>query len=145
MIGLLRKNQDSPSPRQHTKGAATQGLLVRELVDNAHRYVQWPAACDPPLHSNRVLCQPFRLLAHTTMSSKLFNFTLERNPLDLEVIRGILTRLEDTIIFALIERAQFAHNPKAYERGAFQELKDIGFEGSWLGWFLKETECFQGA
>jgi chorismate mutase len=79
------------------------------------------------------------------MSNKLFNFTLERNPLDLEVIRGILTRLEDTIIFALIERAQFAHNPKAYERGAFQELKDVGFDGSWLEWFLKETECFQGA
>ena len=79
------------------------------------------------------------------MSNKLFNFTLHNNPLDLDVIRGILTRLEDTIIFALIERAQFAHNPRAYERGAFQELKDIGFDKSWLEWFLKETESFQGA
>ncbi|KAI0771390.1 chorismate mutase [Irpex lacteus] len=77
------------------------------------------------------------------MSNKLFNFTLHNNPLDLDVIRGILTRLEDTIIFALIERAQFAHNPRAYERGAFQELKDIGFDKSWLEWFLKETESFQ--
>ena len=79
-----------------------------------------------------------------TMGSPQFNFTLGGDPLNLDTIRGILTRLEDTIIFALIERAQFAHNPKAYERGAFQELKDIGFEGSWLEWFLKETETFQG-
>lgn len=78
------------------------------------------------------------------MAHTLFNFTLGGNPLDLDRIRGILTRLEDTIIFALIERAQFAHNPKAYERDAFKELKEVGFERSWLEWFLKETESFQG-
>ena len=66
------------------------------------------------------------------------------DPLSLDRIRSVLTRLEDTIIFDLIERAQFAHNPKAYERGTFKELRDIGFEGSWLEWFLKETESFQG-
>lgn len=81
----------------------------------------------------------------TSMATTLFNFTLGGDPLSLDRIRGILTRLEDTIIFALIERAQFAHNPKAYQRGAFPELKAIGFEGSWLDWFLKETETFQGA
>jgi hypothetical protein len=73
------------------------------------------------------------------------NYTLSRNPLSLERIRSILTRLEDTIIFSLIERAQFAHNPKIYERGVFKELKDIQFNGSWLEWFLKETEIFHGA
>ena len=78
------------------------------------------------------------------MTSTLFNFTLGGDPLSLDRIRGILTRLEDTIIFALIERAQFAHNPKAYQKGAFPELRAIGFEGSWLDWFLKETESFQG-
>lgn len=31
-----------------------------------------------------------------------------------------------------------------YERGAFQALKDLGFEGSWLQWFLFETESFHG-
>ncbi|KAI0670850.1 chorismate mutase [Trametes maxima] len=70
------------------------------------------------------------------------NLTLGGDPLSLDRIRGILTRLEDTIIFSLIERAQFAHNPRAYQRGAFQELKDVGFDGSWLEWFLKETETF---
>lgn len=64
--------------------------------------------------------------------------------LSLDRIRSILTRLEDTIIFSLIERAQFAHNPKIYRKGEFQELKDNGFEGSWLDWFLKETETFHG-
>ncbi|KAJ3722047.1 chorismate mutase [Lentinula guzmanii] len=64
------------------------------------------------------------------------------DPLSLEHIRSVLIRLEDTIIFDLIERAQFAHNPRIYQRGAFQGLKDIGFEGSWLEWFLKETETF---
>ncbi|OJT15249.1 hypothetical protein TRAPUB_8171 [Trametes pubescens] len=68
------------------------------------------------------------------------NLVLGDDPLSLDRIRAILTRLEDTIIFSLIERAQFAHNPKAYRRGEFQELKDIGFNGSWLDWFLKETD-----
>lgn len=72
------------------------------------------------------------------------NFVLGSDPLSLDRIRGILTRLEDTIIFSLIERAQFAHNPKAYRRGEIQELKDTGFHGSWLEWFLKETESFHG-
>ncbi|KDQ11063.1 hypothetical protein BOTBODRAFT_68180 [Botryobasidium botryosum FD-172 SS1] len=71
------------------------------------------------------------------------NYMTSEDPLDLERIRSILIRLEDTIIFALIERAQFSLNSKIYERGAFQELKDIGFDGSWLEWFLKETESFQ--
>ena len=79
------------------------------------------------------------------MSFAHFNFTLGGDPLDLDKIRGVLTRLEDTIIFQLIERAQFAHNPKLYHKGEFQELKDLGFEGSLLDWFLKETEGFHGA
>ncbi|KAF5369465.1 hypothetical protein D9758_002736 [Tetrapyrgos nigripes] len=64
------------------------------------------------------------------------------DPLSLERIRSVLVRLEDTIIFGLIERAQFAHNPRMYQRGAFKELVDTGFEGSWLEWFLKEIETF---
>lgn len=64
------------------------------------------------------------------------------DPLSLERIRLVLTRLEDTIIFGLIERAQFAHNPRIYLRGAFKELATLGFEGSWLEWFLKEIETF---
>lgn len=67
------------------------------------------------------------------------------DPLSLDRIRSVLTRLEDTIIFSLIERAQFAHNPRIYQRGAFAELRELGFSGSWLEWFLKEIESFHCA
>ncbi|KAF8518324.1 chorismate mutase [Gautieria morchelliformis] len=70
------------------------------------------------------------------------NFAIVDDPLSLERIRSILIRLEDTIIFSLIERAQFVHNPRIYQPGAFAELKAAGFEGSWLEWFLKEIETF---
>ncbi|KAF9483466.1 chorismate mutase [Pholiota conissans] len=70
------------------------------------------------------------------------NFMIGEDPLSLDRIRSVLVRLEDTIIFSLIERAQFAHNPRMYQRGAFKELIDLGFEGSWLEWFLKEIETF---
>lgn len=80
------------------------------------------------------------------MATTQQNFILTSDPLSLDRIRSILTRLEDTIIFSLIERAQFAHNPKIYRRGEFEELRDkTGFTGSWLEWFLKETETFHGA
>ena len=72
------------------------------------------------------------------------NYFAAKDPLSLDRIRSVLIRLEDTITFGLIERAQFAHNPRIYTPGAFPELKDLGFEGSWLEWFLKETETFQG-
>ncbi|KLO11777.1 chorismate mutase [Schizopora paradoxa] len=70
------------------------------------------------------------------------NFMISGDPLSLDRIRSTLIRLEDTIIFSLIERAQFAHNPRIYERGGMKQLSEIGFEGSWLEWFLKETETF---
>ena len=72
------------------------------------------------------------------------NFMTGEDPLSLDRIRAVLTRLEDTIIFGLIERAQFGHNPRIYQKGAFKELSDLGFSGSWLEWFLKETETFHG-
>ena len=72
------------------------------------------------------------------------NFTVAHDPLSLDRIRGILNRLEDTIIFSLIERAQFAHNPVIYAPGAFQELARDGFTGSWLEWFLRGVESFHG-
>lgn len=65
----------------------------------------------------------------------------ETDPLNLDTIRRTLIRLEDTIIFLLIERAQFAHNPKMYTKEGFAEvLHRDGFKGSWLEWLLKETE-----
>ncbi|KZT73723.1 chorismate mutase [Daedalea quercina L-15889] len=76
------------------------------------------------------------------MATAQQNYILTADPLSLDRIRSILNRLEDTIIFELIERAQFAHNPRIYRKGEFEELQNIGFKGSWLEWFLKETESF---
>lgn len=44
----------------------------------------------------------------------------------------------------LIERAQFAENGIMYRDGAFPELRERNFQGSWLDWFLKEIETFHG-
>jgi chorismate mutase len=55
----------------------------------------------------------------------------------LDSIRGVLMRLEETIIFALIERAQFAANPPVYQAGRFGAA--TGGE-SLIGYLLHETE-----
>ncbi|KAI9593937.1 chorismate mutase [Syncephalis fuscata] len=58
--------------------------------------------------------------------------------LSLDKMRSTLIRLEDTIIFALIERAQFAWNPRIYEKGSFN-FGD-GYDGSFFEYFLHEVE-----
>ena len=55
----------------------------------------------------------------------------------LENIRGVLMRLEETIVFAVIERAQFRQNLKIYEPAVFGAF----LEGESLtGYLLRETE-----
>lgn len=57
--------------------------------------------------------------------------------LSLEAIRNVLCRLEETILFGLLERAQFLHNPIIYEPdGAGPSL---GGE-SLVGFLLREME-----
>ncbi len=53
-------------------------------------------------------------------------------------VRHVLIRLEETIIFALIERAQFLHNAAVYEPGRFGDV--LGGE-SLCGFLLRECEC----
>lgn len=46
---------------------------------------------------------------------------------------------------ALIERAQFARNDRIYDRDGFKDLLHTqDFQGSWLEWFLLETERMHG-
>ncbi|KAG8752509.1 chorismate mutase aro7 [Ceratobasidium sp. 428] len=78
------------------------------------------------------------------MPSTQSNYMSPVDPLSLNRIRSNLIRLEDTIIFSLIERAQFALNPRIYERDCFDELRAMKWRGSWLEWFMKETETFHG-
>ncbi|ORZ36268.1 chorismate mutase, partial [Catenaria anguillulae PL171] len=68
------------------------------------------------------------------------NFLDPNETLSLDKLRSILVRLEDTIIFALIERAQFMHNEQIYVQGAFAFQDQPEFHGSFLDYFLSETE-----
>ena len=52
-------------------------------------------------------------------------------------VRQVLVRLEETIVFALIERAQFRGNAIVYRRGAFPALTA---DESLMGHLLHETE-----
>jgi chorismate mutase len=61
--------------------------------------------------------------------------------LDLGNIRYTLIRLEDTIIFNLIERAQFPLNRSVYIPGG---VSLPGFNGSFLDWLLTEVERTHG-
>ncbi|KAI8913278.1 chorismate mutase [Gorgonomyces haynaldii] len=61
------------------------------------------------------------------------NFSTE---LTLDKLRQELVRQEDTIIFGLIERAQFSMNPEIYQPGYFKEIPQ-----SFLEHFLHDIEC----
>ena len=61
----------------------------------------------------------------------------EIEPLTLANIRESLIRQEDTIIYALLQRAQFSFNGPTYDRNSFAIP---GFEGSLVEFMLKETE-----
>ncbi|KAM1358109.1 hypothetical protein TB1_044397 [Malus domestica] len=65
----------------------------------------------------------------------------ETDSLTLEGIRHSLIRQEDSIIFSLLERAQYCHNLPTYEPKAFPV---DGFHGSLVEHILKETEKRHG-
>ena len=66
--------------------------------------------------------------------------------LSLANIRDTLIRLEDTIIFSLIERAQFARNEAVYEPEAIPVpgFRSDGRRYSLLEYLLRETEQVHG-
>ena len=62
---------------------------------------------------------------------------VEIEPLTLANIRESLIQQEDTIIYALLQRAQFGFNSPTYDNSSFSTP---GFDGSLLQFMLKETE-----
>ncbi|TMW62831.1 hypothetical protein Poli38472_005449 [Pythium oligandrum] len=85
---------------------------------------------------------------HTMQSSHALVFGDPLKPVRLDDFRNVLIRQEETIIFALIERAQFPRNPEVYvkrnEPGSvtFGGLKGKydAFTGSFLDFMFSETE-----
>lgn len=55
-------------------------------------------------------------------------------------IRNSLIRQEESIIFSLVERAQFCYNAPTYDPDAFTM---DGFHGSLVEYMVKETEKIQ--
>jgi len=61
----------------------------------------------------------------------------ESEYLTLDQIRHSLIRLEDSIIFSLLERSQYAYNEDTYDPDAFSMDE---FHGSLVEYMLRETE-----
>ncbi|CAN6598842.1 chorismate mutase [Trichomonascus vanleenenianus] len=68
------------------------------------------------------------------------DFTKPETVLELANIRESLIRMEDTIVFNLIERAQFYKSESVYDQS---KLSIAGFDGSFLDWFLLQNEKTQ--
>ncbi|CAI8595251.1 unnamed protein product [Vicia faba] len=65
----------------------------------------------------------------------------ESENLTLDHIRHSLIRQEDSIIFSLLERAQYCYNEETYDPDAFSM---DGFHGSLVEYMVKETEKLHG-
>lgn len=61
----------------------------------------------------------------------------ESQSLTLDSIRHSLIRQEDSIIFSLLERAQYCYNPDTYDHNVFYM---DGFQGSLVEFMVCETE-----
>lgn len=65
------------------------------------------------------------------------DFMKPETVLDLANIRQALVRMEDTIVFDLIERSQFFSSPSVYEKNKFSIPN---FDGTFLDWALLQME-----
>ncbi|KAH6791184.1 chorismate mutase 1 [Perilla frutescens var. frutescens] len=73
----------------------------------------------------------------TTIGLEPKNRVDESKSYTLDGIRNSLIRQEDSIIFGLVERAQFCYNGETYDPNAFAME---GFNGSLIEYMIKETE-----
>ncbi|XP_044977144.1 chorismate mutase 1, chloroplastic-like isoform X1 [Hordeum vulgare subsp. vulgare] len=83
------------------------------------------------------------LAAASNNSAPLYGFQVEEQRIDrsqiltLDSIRTSLIRLEDSIIFGLLERAQYCYNADTYDSSSFHV---DGFGGSLVEFMVRETE-----
>lgn len=82
------------------------------------------------------------------MAANTANMSDPKSALDLANIRSSLMRMEDSIIFSLVERAQYKRNTPVYDAdcaqlGAFKlhQLRTAGSNGCLGDWFIYQTEC----
>ncbi|AWU77044.1 chorismate mutase [Pichia kudriavzevii] len=70
------------------------------------------------------------------------NFMKPSSVYNLSNIRENLIRMEDTIIFNLIERSDFPTMPSIYEENS-PNINIPNFEGSFLDWLFQQKECIE--
>ena len=68
------------------------------------------------------------------------NFSDTSSSLSLQKLRETLIRLEDSVVFGLIERAQYAANSPVYAKTEQTRIPIPDWNGSFLDYFLHETE-----
>lgn len=84
------------------------------------------------------------LAASTTAEDDTNDNITTRDLLSLDYIRSTLIRQEETIIFALIERAQFRQNRKVYEKGGVPGLEgDTSFLEFMLSGTVSDRNLFE--
>ncbi len=119
-------------------------LLQATVLLSATHYA---AAYTPPSSmSPRWSSSLFSTAAHQDVDGTALSSTADddtnddhittRDLLSLDYIRSTLIRQEETIIFALIERAQFRQNRKVYEKGGVPGLEG---DTSFLDFMLSGT------
>lgn len=72
-----------------------------------------------------------------TETTPAMDFMKPETVLDLANIRQALVRMEDTIVFDLIERSQFFSSPSVYEKNKYNIPN---FDGTFLEWALLQLE-----
>ncbi|XWS40929.1 hypothetical protein CRYUN_Cryun17cG0038100 [Craigia yunnanensis] len=103
----------------------------------------------PAVSGTTKFSRPSYLLTLQTREFPIFKFDFsarlerikqrvdESENLTLEAVRHSLIRQEDSIIFSLLERAQYCYNADTYDPDAFSM---DGFHGSLVEYMLRETE-----
>lgn len=130
-------------------------VLLASLLSSCQAFAmhgnnRWgpPRTCSTALHSS-ITDQQEHIVELTEEENKIKTCDI----LSLDSIRSTLIRQEETIIFALIERAQFRHNGVVYQRGGFGDLGlpmgstpvEDDTELSFLEYFLVGTVCMRPA
>ena len=90
-----------------------------------------PASINAPASNSRT--------CNVMKSPVTIDSTDPHEALSLDNIRSALIRLEETVIFSLIERAQYRVNSDVYTAGKIP-LPGHASESSFLTFFFKETE-----
>ncbi|GLJ47173.1 hypothetical protein SUGI_0995880 [Cryptomeria japonica] len=115
-----------------TKFGSKTGLKVSQ---GKGKWSSWASILTPSSKISPHM-QLTRVSASSTFSVEKDRLDLSQN-LTLDAIRSSLIRQEDSIIFNLLERAQYCFNAPAYDVNAFSMP---GFSGSLIEYILRETE-----